>query len=59
MKKIVVVCVAIDAKARDLVPNTPFLVKAGRADRSGVYDKKKARRHRSIPSRRRARALQG
>ena len=40
IKKIVVVCVAIDAKAGDLVPNAPFLVKAGRADRSGVYEKK-------------------
>jgi len=30
--------VAIDAKTGALVPDAPFLVKAGRADRSGVYD---------------------
>ena len=39
MKEIVVVCLAIDAKTGALVPDAPFLVKAGRADRSGVYEK--------------------
>jgi hypothetical protein len=29
---------AIDAKTGALVPDAPFLVKVGRADRSGVYD---------------------
>jgi hypothetical protein len=30
---------AVDAKTGALVPDAPFLVKAGRADRSGVYEK--------------------
>jgi hypothetical protein len=39
MKEIVIVCLATDAKAGALVPDAPFLVKASRADRSGVYEK--------------------
>jgi hypothetical protein len=39
MKEIVVVCLATDAKTGALVPDAPFLVKASRADRSGVYEK--------------------
>lgn len=38
MKEIVLVCLATDAKTGALLPDAPFLVKAGRADRSGVYD---------------------
>ena len=39
MKDIVIVCLAIDAKTGALVPEAPFLVKASRVDRSGVYDR--------------------
>jgi hypothetical protein len=39
MKEIVIVCLAIDAKTGALVPDAPFLVKAGRVDRSGIYEK--------------------
>jgi hypothetical protein len=39
MKEIVVVCLATDARTGALVPDAPFLVKAGRTDRSGVYEK--------------------
>jgi hypothetical protein len=39
MKEIVVVRLAIDAKIGALVPDAPFLVKANRADRSGIYEK--------------------
>jgi hypothetical protein len=39
MKEIAVVCLATDAKTAALVPDAPFLVKARRADGSGVYDK--------------------
>jgi hypothetical protein len=38
MTEIVVVSLAIDAKTGAILPDAPFLVKAGRADRSGVYD---------------------
>ena len=38
MKEIVIVSLAIDAKTGALVPDAPFLVKAARGDRSGVYD---------------------
>jgi hypothetical protein len=38
MKEIVIVCLAIDAKTGTTILDAPFLVKAGRADRSGVYD---------------------
>jgi len=38
MKEIVLVCLAIDAKTGVIIPDAPFLVKASRADRSGVYD---------------------
>jgi hypothetical protein len=37
--QIVVVSLAVDAKTGALVPDAPFLVKAGRADRSSVYEK--------------------
>ena len=39
MKEIVVVCLAIDAKTETMIPDALFLVKAGRADRSDVYEK--------------------
>ncbi len=32
-------CLATDAKTGAIIPNAPFLVKASRADRSGVYKK--------------------
>jgi hypothetical protein len=38
MKEIVIVCLATDAKTETIIPDAPFLVKASRADRSGVYD---------------------
>ena len=38
VKEIVIVCLAIDAKTGSIIPDAPFLVKASRADRSGVYD---------------------
>ena len=38
MKDFVLVTLATDAKTGALVPDAPFLVKAGRADRSGVYE---------------------
>ena len=37
-KDIVIVCLAIDAQTGTIVPDEPFLVKASRKDRSGVYD---------------------
>jgi hypothetical protein len=42
MKEIVAITLAVEAKTGTLVPNAPFLVKASRADRSGVYDKEPA-----------------
>jgi hypothetical protein len=38
MTEIVVVSLAIDAKTGAILPDAPFLVKASRTDRSGVYD---------------------
>jgi hypothetical protein len=38
MKEIMIVSLAIDAKTGTIIPDAPFLVKAGRADRSGVYE---------------------
>jgi len=39
MKEIVIVCLATDARTGTIIPDAPFLVQAGRADRSGVYEK--------------------
>jgi hypothetical protein len=38
-KEIVLVTLATDAKTGAVIPEAPFPVKAGRADRSGVYEK--------------------
>jgi hypothetical protein len=38
MKEIVLVRLAIDAKTGTIISDAPFLVKAGRADRSGIYE---------------------
>ena len=42
MKEIVTVCLAIDAQTEAIMLDAPFLVKASRADRSGVYDRESA-----------------
>jgi hypothetical protein len=39
MKEIVIVSLAIDPKTETVIPDAPFLVKARRPDRSGVYEK--------------------
>ncbi len=38
IKEIVLVVLAVDPKTGAILPDAPFLVKAGRADRKGVYD---------------------
>jgi hypothetical protein len=38
MKEIVTVCLATDPKTGTIIPEALFLVQAGRAERSGVYD---------------------
>jgi hypothetical protein len=42
MKEIVIVCLAIDAETGVAIQDAPFLVKASRADRSGIYDREPA-----------------
>jgi hypothetical protein len=39
MPEIVLVILATDAKTGAILPDAPFLVKANRPDRSGVYEK--------------------
>ena len=38
MKEVVVGILAVDAKTGTIIPDAPFLVKAGRADRSGIHE---------------------
>ena len=42
MKEIVIVCLAIDAETGVAIQDAPFLVKASRADRSGIYEREPA-----------------
>jgi hypothetical protein len=42
MKEIVIVCLAIDAETGVAIQDAPFVVKASRADRSGIYDREPA-----------------
>jgi hypothetical protein len=39
MKEVVLVTLATDSKTGTIIPDAPFLVQAGRVDRSGVYKK--------------------
>ena len=55
MKEIVLVCLAIDARTGALLPDAPLLVKAGRADRSGVYDQEPEVIAQLLPGERQAR----
>ena len=39
MKEIVIVSLATDPKTGTIIPEAPFLVRASRAERGGIYDR--------------------